>query len=820
MENKKIKVIIVGGVAGGASAATRLRRLNEQAEIILLERGEHVSFANCGLPYYIGGVIKEKDKLLVQTPQKLHDRFNIDVRVFNEALEIDRAAKKLKIKNLRTNEVYEESYDKLILSPGAAPLKPAIPGITAANIFTLRNIPDTFAIKDYVDNHNVRQAVVVGGGFIGMEMAENLAHRGVAVTVVEMAPQIMTNFDGDMAALFHQHLKVKKVALYLNDKVTSFTTGENKLCSSVVLQGGEKIETDLVIFAAGVKPESDLAVNAGLEIGTRGLRVNEKLQTKDPDIFAIGDVIEVKHRLTQKDVYLPLAGPANKQGRIVANIISGIEDSYDGGLGSSVVKIFDLTGASTGLTEKMLQQNNMEYKKVIIEGQSHAGYYPGALPLFLKLLFAPTDGRVLGVQVIGYDGVEKRADTAAVAIYAGLTVFDLTKIDLTYAPPYSSAKDPLNMAGYVAENLIKNKFKAISAEELINKSREDIQLIDVSDDFEYELGTIEGAKNLPLNTLRQNLDQLDKERTVVVFCRVGLRGYLASRILMQHGFNDVYNLNGGYKFYTAVSAEQDNRVVHTIEESEAKNMDINNEDNDILIVDACGLQCPGPIMKTNETLKKMEQNDIVKVKASDPGYYSDIKVWCEKTGHKLLSISQSAGSVEAVIQKGAGLTAQEGRFSSIDGKTMVVFSGDLDKAIAAFIIANGAASMNKKVTMFFTFWGLNILRKPQSVKVKKNIIEKMFALMMPRGSKKLALSQMNMGGLGAKMIRWIMANKNVDSLELLISEAQKQGVRLIACNMSMDIMGIKKEELIDGVEVGGVATFIGSTDEANASLFI
>jgi NADPH-dependent 2,4-dienoyl-CoA reductase/sulfur reductase-like enzyme/peroxiredoxin family protein/TusA-related sulfurtransferase len=812
------KTVIVGGVAGGASAAARLRRMDETAQIVLVERGEHISFANCGLPYYIGGVINGEEKLVVQTPEKMKARFGLDIRTGTEAVKILRDKKKVVLKDVRTGTETEESYDYLVLSPGADPIKPPIPGSGAQNVFTLRNIPDTLAIKSYVERNDVQTAVVIGGGFIGLEVAENLLHKGLAVSVVEMADQVMPPFDPDMAAHVHQHMKEKNVGLYLKNGIQSFIT-EGDTCRGVMLQDGTRLSADVVILSIGVRPESKLAREAGLSTGPRGgILVNDSLVTEDPAIFAIGDAIETKDFQDGSTTYIPLAGPANRQGRIVADRISGLDETFEGSQGTSVVKLFDMTAGCTGHSEKLLIKKGIPYLRSYTHSVSHASYYPGATPMAVKLLFAPGTGKVLGAQIAGIDGVEKRIDVIATAIYAGLTVFDLTKLQLSYAPPYSSAKDPVNMAGYVAENILKGLVIPIHWNELPALGKGSFQLVDVSDDVEFTLGTIPGAVNIPVNDLRARMGELDKKKTIVVFCRVGIRGYIASRILAQNGFSDVKNLSGAYKTWAAATAEQGNPIQPAYQE---KNRDNSGSDipGTVRVIDACGLQCPGPIMKTHEAIKDIQVGEAVTLKASDPGYFSDIKVWCEKTGNQLVNLKNESGVITAVIRKGSGMAWKASNTGGQD-KTMVVFSGDLDKAIASFIIATGAAAMGRKVTMFFTFWGLNILRKPKRVRVKKTFVEGMFGAMMPRGSRKLALSQMNMGGIGALMIRGLMKKKNVDSLEQLMENARKLGIRIIACNMSMDLMGIRMEELVDGVEAGGVATFLGSTDESNMSLFI
>ncbi|KXG76018.1 Coenzyme A disulfide reductase [Fervidicola ferrireducens] len=830
------KVLIVGGVAGGASAAARLRRLDESAEIIMFERGEYVSFANCGLPYYVGEVIAERKKLLVQTPENFKARFNIDVRVNSEVTRIFPDKKQVEVRE-KDGRTYIETYDYLILSPGASPVRPPIPGIEAENIFTVRTIPDVDRIKDFIEKAKPKRAVVVGGGFIGLEMAENLHARGIKTTIVEMLDQVLAPLDFEMAAIVHGHIRAAGVDLVLKDGVKAFIN-ENNLTKEVELQSGRRIPADLVVLAIGVKPEVKLAKEAGLEIGERGgIRVNEKLQTSDPYIFAIGDAIEVKDFVTGQYTLIPLAGPANKQGRIVADIIAGRDAKYEGTQGTAIVKIFDCVAASTGANEKTLKRLGIPHAVSFTHPGSHAGYYPGSTAMSIKLIFDPETGKVLGAQIVGKEGVDKRIDVIASAIRRGDTVFDLQELELAYAPPFSSAKDPVNMAGYVAGNIITGDMPVIQWHEIENLDRQNTVILDVRTKAEYELGHIEGSVNIPVDELRTRLSEIPRDKEIVVYCQVGLRAYIATRILMQNGYK-VKNLSGGWKTYKAAmdekkkinDPEKESTMEHENHTSDSKDKTDIMVNGNIVKIDARGLQCPGPIVQVFQTMKTLKEGTVIEVAATDPGFLNDIRSWCETTGNELLKTEKRADAYIAYIRKGAKSEVIDNSFSSCcapelparsaDEKTMVVFSGDLDKAIAAFIIANGAASTGKPVTMFFTFWGLNILRKDQYVPVKKGLLERMFGMMMPRGSKNLPLSKMNMLGIGPRMIRMVMRKKNISSLEELIEQARRLGVRMVACNMSMDVMGIKREELIDGVEIGGVATFLNSAEKSNMTLFI
>ena len=555
------KIVIVGGVAGGATTAARLRRMDEQAEILLFERGKYISYANCGLPYYIGDVITDRNRLFVQSPKGFAARFKIDVRTRSEVTAIDRRGKKITVTDLKTKKVYQESYDKLVLSPGAEPVKPPVPGIDLKGIFTVRNVPDTDRIKDYIEKRKVQRALIVGAGFIGLEMAENLHRRGIFVTIVEMAEQVMTPLDFEMAAEVHQHLKSKNVEFYLNEAVTAFESRLGKL--AVQLSSGKQLRVDLVILGVGVRPDSALARESGLEIGERGgIRVNEFLQTSDPDVYALGDAIEFPHPLLGKPVSIYLAGPANKQGRIAAdNIAGGNRRPYRGSIATAIAKVFDLTVAATGLSEKVLRAEGIAFISSITHSASHAGYYPDAQPTSLKIVFSPDDGRLFGAQIVGYGGVDKRVDMIATILKAGGTVYDLQEIEHAYAPPFSSAKDPVNIAGFVAENILSDLVKIVHWHELDEAALSRSFILDVRQPEEYRLGKIEGARNIPLNSLRGRLEELPREGRIIVYCAAGLRAYLACRILSQHGFSEVYNLSGGYKTYSFVTEKQANEDI-------------------------------------------------------------------------------------------------------------------------------------------------------------------------------------------------------------------------------------------------------------------
>ena len=811
--------LIIGGVAGGATVAARLRRMDEKANIILFERGKYVSYANCGLPYYIGDTINNREKLFVQTAKGFTDRFRIDIRTEQEVTAIRPDKKEVEIKNLSTGETYTETYDKLVLSPGAEPLRPSIEGIGSKKIFTLRNVPDTDTIKNYVNTENPKRAIVVGGGFIGLEMAENLHDLGIQVDVVEMANQVMAPLDFSMAAIVHRQLTDKGVGLHLEDGVSRFEEKDGGV--TVHLRSGKQIATDMVLLSIGVRPETKLAKDAGLAIGERGgITVNDYMQTSDADIYALGDAVEVRHLVTGQPALIPLAGPANKQGRIVAdNIVFGNKEKYPGSIGTSIAKVFDLTVAAAGANAKLLQQNNIPYISSYTHGASHAGYYPGAVPLSIKILFAPENGKLLGAQIVGFNGVDKRIEMLAQVIQRGGTVHDLTELEHAYAPPYSSAKDPVNMAGFVAENILNKKSRIIQWRELAELPADTIR-IDVRTHDEYKLGTIPGFINIPVDELREHLDELPKEKPIVVTCAVGLRGYLAYRILVQNGFKHVRNLSGGYKTWSVATAPIKEIVSHKPEIPESTSYGNSDSQINLLKVDACGLMCPGPVMQLKKNYEALKIGEQLQITATDQAFGKDVTSWCKMTGAELVALENKNGVVAATIRKQEKTASCEISRNNADNKTLIVFSDDLDKALASFVIANGAASTGKKVTMFFTFWGLNVIKKQHKPTVTKDIFGKMFGWMLPTHSGKLKLSKMNMGGAGSWMMRLIMKRKRIDSLESLIQQAIDNGVEMIACTMSMDVMGVQKEELMDNVTLGGVASYLERAEEANVNLFI
>lgn len=810
-----MKHIIIGGVAGGATAAARIRRADENAEIVLVEKGKYISYANCGLPYYIGGVIKSRDKLFVQTPEAFSRRFNVDVRTRHEALSIDTERHEVSIRRA-DGTTYTETYDRLLLSPGAEPVRPPLEGIDTEGIFTLRNVDDTDRIHSYLGTHRVRHAVVVGGGFIGLEMAENLHHAGAGVSIVEMADQVMAPVDFSIASHVHRHLMDKGVGLWLGRGVERFTSENGSI--KVWLNTGETLSADLVLLSIGVRPSVKLAREAGIELGARGIKVNRWLQTSSPDVYAVGDAIEYEHPIAGGPWLNYLAGPANRQARIAAdNMVYGNREEYEGSIGTSVAKVFDITVGAAGLAAKHLKRMGVPYLTSVTTSSSHAGYYPGAFNLTLKLTFAPDTGRIYGVQCVGVDGVDKRIDEIAMLIKRGGTVRDLVRTEQAYAPPFSSAKDPVAIAGYVACNTLDGVMPVVTWRELAAADRSEVCLVDVRTPEEYSLGTIDGAVNIPLDDLRGRLGEIDRESDVIVFCAVGLRGYLAQRILLGRGYRRVRNLAGGYKTYSLATQKVEPVEGQPCGQAE----DSGAESGDMLRLDACGLQCPGPIMQVKNAVDGMKAGQRIEVRATDPGFVRDAESWCRSTGNRFVSKTSEGGYHTVVIEKreacASAVTPAAGESRD---KTFIMFSDSLDRAIATFVLANGAAATGGKVTIFFTFWGLNVIKKRRKPHVEKDIFGRMFAWMLPSDSTCLHLSKMSMLGLGDRLMRHIMRRKNISQLEELMREAVYNGVELIACQMTMDMMGISRDELIDGVTVGGVATYMERAGNSGVNLFI
>lgn len=821
----KQRIIIVGGVAGGASVATRLRRLSEENEIVMYEKGTYISFANCGLPYYVGGTIREKDALLVESVENMVKEFNIEVHNNTEVVDVDPEKHVITVKNVLNGEEATDHYDRLILSTGAKPIVPKIQGLDHAdNVFSVRNIPDVERIKNYIDAHTVHKAAVIGGGFIGLEMTENLADLGLEVTLVEASPQVMAPLDFEMAQFVHEQIELHGVQLILNDGVARFSDNGH----TVVLSSGKEIDTDLTVMAIGVLPDSTLAQKAGVKTGIKGaIVVNEHFETSVPDIFAIGDVIEVKDFITGTPTLIPLAGPANRQGRFLADYLNGLDAKNPPVQGTAVAKVFALTVATTGKNERLLNQAGIDYQVVHLHPNSHAGYYPGAAPIELKVIY-DEHGKILGAQAIGTEGADKRIDMISAVMCLNGSIEDLQLVEVAYAPPYASAKDPINYAGYIAADQRQGLVKTIEWHEVDALIEKQAYFLDVRESFELAAGKLPGSHHIPRGELRGRMAELPKEQLIYVYCSVGLRGYNAARILALNGF-EVYNLDGGLKTYEQAKYEtgQMKTQPHLAAQSGSDSTTAQQAPQCTKIeVDACGLQCPGPILKVKQSMEKMNKGDILQVQASDFGFHKDIVAWANATGNQLLTNDIVGNKVVATLVKGVKASHDDAAHTlqaapdTGGATTMVVFDGDLDKAIATFIIATGSAAMGKPVTLFFTFWGLNIIKRHANTKISKSGTDKLFSMMLPKSADHLPLSRMNMGGIGPKMIKKVMADKNVDSLAVMIERAKQLGVKMVACTMSMDLMGVAREEIIDGVEFGGVASYLGEAAKSNVNLFI
>lgn len=745
------KILIVGGVAGGASTATRLRRLDENFEIIMFEKGEHISFANCGLPYYIGDVIQNRDSLILQTPEKIKNRFNIDVRNNSEVIAIDSINKNISVKKLN-GEIYTESFDYLVLAPGAKPILPPIEGISNDKIFILRNIKDMDMIKKSLKARGVKNSVVIGGGYVGVETAENLRHLGIETTLIEAGDSILSSFDYEISNHLEYELISNGVNLLLKEKVVKFKDENNII--KIYLESGKVIESELVILSIGVTPDTKFLENSEIVLGERGhILVDEYLRTNFENIYALGDAILVNNLVTSTQYFIPLAGPANRQGRIVADNIFGEKEKYKGSLGTAILKVFNLTAASTGVNEKSLKICNIPFDKIYLHPNNHANYYPGAMPLSIKVLFNKENKRVLGAQCFGKEGVDKFIDVLATTLHFKGTIDDLKKLELAYAPPFLSAKSPANMVGFIGDNILNSRLEQIFIEDLKNYDSSKHFILDVRENIELVSGSFENSINIPLSELRKRIDEIPKNKEIWTYCAVGLRGYLAERFLSQNGYN-VKNVAGGYK--NNLKPLTDKKQSSPTKEFSQDKENFNSND----YLELCGLSCPGPLVKVKENMDKIEDGEVFKAKASDPGFYNDIQAWAKSTNNEILSLKKEGDNIFVDILKNKKVvTPKENKIiETNDGLTIVVFSGDLDKAIAAFIIANGALAMGKKVTLFFTFWGLSILKK-RNINTNKSFIEKMFSFILPKSSKELPTSKINMFGAGPKIIRWVMNKK-------------------------------------------------------------
>lgn len=827
------RIYVIGGQLAGVSTALRLRRLDEGADITLVSSSEELMHAKSAIPYYINDVVGSRDSMVLRSHEEITNRFNINLMTNKRLVSISAEKMSIELADVNSEEKTEYIYDRLVLATG---LKSEYSNGDKNLIFDAGKMSGADNLKGYIKERSPKNAIVLGNSNRAVEMADSLSELGINVCLCSPNQNTLEAYDRDMQGILDSHLAQNGVRLEYDVDLTSACQKEGKV--GVVLKDKSELNADFAVYAGAGRPDTEVYKDTGLELADTGhVIVNSAFETSVPNIYAVGAVARIKRGdVLGKAILSP--GEINLQSRIVADNIAGREKTYDNFLDSSIVKAFELSCARCGITEsdlnKMGKNLREDYHIILMQPDSGDGFYPGHMPLTMKLIFDKA-GLILGAQIVGYAGVDKRIDVIATAMKYGANVRDLGSLELAYAPPYSSANDPIHMAGFFAENLLDFGCGYAHIRELDDLDLTKNQILDIRDEFEYDMGTLEGAINLPLNQMRERLDDLDKSKPVYAFCKTGVRGYYAARILVENGF-EVYNVLDGYMAYKHKNQSNDARNAN----KEGANMDKTGENaNKSTAADvqntssqqaksgtryelnACGLQCPGPILQVYKRMEEINEGDVLDVLATDPGFASDIKVWCQRTGNTLLEDGKRDKRFYAVIQKGGASAPASAELGEIPhDKTIVVFSGDLDKAIAALIIANGAAAMGRKVTMFFTFWGLNVLRRHEKVSVQKDFIAKMFGFMMPRGSKKLALSKMNMGGMGAKMIRGIMKKNNVDSLETLIKTALDNGVTMIACNMSMDLMGIREEELIDGVTLGGVATYLGNAESADTNLFI
>lgn len=802
-----MKYVIIGGVAAGASAAARLRRLDEQAEIVLLEKGSDISYANCGLPYHVGGVIAARARLSVMLPAKFASWFNVDVRTNCEATAIDRAKKEVEVRTADGSS--RLAYDKLLIATGATPVGDAYTDATHPHVAHLWTLADMDRVMAKLGA--AKRVLVVGAGFVGLELAENLRHRGLAVTVVQRGGHVLPTMDAEMAEPLADELHGAGIDLRFGRVVSDFVEKPDGV--DAMLDDGTRLAVDLAVVSTGVRPRSELAKSAGLEIGPRGhIVVDEGLRTSDPDIYAAGDVIEVRDPVFGGKTAIALAGPANKQGRIAADNMAGGASVYRGTFGTSVVKVGELTAAGVGWTEARLKAENRDYRKIYIHPSSGAGYYPGAARLSMKLLFG-ADGTIYGAQIVGAKGVDKRIDTIAEAMRVKLKAPQLGELELAYAPPYSSAKDPVNFLGFVAENVLTGKSDVVAPDTI----PADAQVIDVREPSEHEMGTIPDAINIPLGSLRARLNVLDRAKTYVTCCAVGLRGYLAERILKQNGFK-VYNLSGGWATW---------RLFHPEREEVKRSGEGEQEKEDPPAVqpsstlDLRQLPCPGPVVQLKAAFSKAADGVAFKVLA-DATFEGDLRRWCAANGCTASGLVKHGGELEAMLVKGGPqLSPSTSSRPAEHSAAIVLFSNDLDKALAAMILANGLAASGAKVGIFFTFWGLSVLRKNPAPVLRRSFVSRMFGWMLPKGAEQLVLSKMNMLGLGTTMMKDVMRRQNIMTLPSLIKSAKAAGVKFIACDMAMGVMGLTREDLIDEVdEVAGVAAFAELAKKSTNTLFI
>ena len=822
-----MKIVVVGGVALGASFATRMRRLSEEHEITIYEKTGFISYANCGLPYNLSGKIA-RDKLELADAKKMKTDFDIDVQVNSEVTSIDTKKKTITVKDTKTGKVKTVSYDKLILGPGTSALILPIPGMDKEEaVFTLKNLDDLDKVTEYIEKHSPKDAVVFGAGFIGLEVAESLIEAGWNVSVIDIASTVV-KLDKDVSTIVENELTDNGVNLYME----AFTDKIDTKTKNVVLKDGRKIKYDIIFATAGIKPNTDFIKDAGIKVDNRGIvMTDEHMQTSDKDVYAGGDIVYTTHEITEKRVYSPLAWGANRQARVIANHIAGIDDKQPKTLNTAIIKIFRKPVAQTGLNEFGAKMEGYTFGTSFIEANDHAGYYPGALKVVLKLVYDKKTLRVLGAQSVGVSS-DKKIDVIATVIKSKGTIYDLADLNLTYSPPFGSAKDVLNVSAFVAINAIERNIPCVGVTDVPKGALH----VDVRPETIFEMSNVKGSINIDKTDLRTT-DKLPKDKSTPIYllCNTGHESYNAWGIVVGLGYKNVFNIKGGFHLHSAIEKAANYEAGTSVNRKAKKveNKTVNASTvapkamakGESFDVDCSGLACPGPILKVSEKLKEIKDGDIVNVKASDFGFEEDIKVWSKKNGHTILSVDSSDTEVNAVIQKGSNVNKDTAAMASalLQGRkkaTIVLFSGEYDKMLAAMIISQAAASLGTEVTIFATFWGLNALRVKPAKRIKKKFMERMFGRMMPRGAAKLPLSRMNMGGMGQKMIKSIMKKHNVTSPEVMLQQTIDMGVSIIACTMSMDLLGIDKKELVTGIKYAGAAAYVSESDDSNLTLFI
>ena len=799
-----MEVLVIGGGAAGASCAARLRRLDENASITILEKSNEISVANCGLPYFAGGVIESEDSLYVSSVEKFKTWFNIDVKLNSEVTTIDR-----KNKSVTLQDGSSLKYDKLVLASGASPFVPPIEGLEKNKTFTIRRVADAVKLKEYINKTSSKKILVAGAGAIGLEMAENLNEIGLDVTIVEMQSQVLPGFEVEISKNVLNTLVENNIKVVLNDAIVKVEG------NSVILNSGKKIDFDLIVMSVGVRPETGLAKDAGLKVN-KGILVDKHMQTSDEDIYAAGDNVETVNYISNALEITALAGPANRQGRIIADNIAGIKSTYKDTTKAGIVKVYDTVTASVGMSSVALDRAKISYQRAIIMGRNHASYYPGS-ELSIYVLLFDDKGKILGAQASGSDGVDKRIDVIATAIRGNMTVYDLIDLELCYAPPFNGPKDPVNLLGMLATNILEKRVSGISLSEI----KDTDLLVDVRPKEAFRASHIENAINAPITTLRDDNLDLPKDKRLVLYCNTGYTSYVSARILMQRGFTNVVTLMAGIDIYKVMNKKPESLNKKNSSNDIVNNRIVQSKDGiePSLKINACGLSCPGPIMKVSEGYKSLNDGELMEVKCTDRGFMSDIKGWCQSTGASLVSLNNENKIITAKIGKNIQKSPVVVPGKSLNDETIIVFSNDMDKVLAALILANGALAAGKNVTLFFTFYGLAAVRKKTDV-ANKSFIEKMFSFMLPEDASKLQMSKFNFFGLGSLFMKNLMKKKNISSVEELLKSAVLGGAKLIACSMSMDMMGIKEEELIDGVEIGGVANYISEASKSNVNLFI